>query len=135
MSCGAVESVLAEQDSGLGDAGFRGERADDQRAPVERLGQLINASKEGQTAMREILQAHLRRIERDGKGLPIKLFLFTRRDVPFLICATVAAGAKAEVGLLVLMMGLYAWPVQGRPRFGLAVAVLIDRGRSGFQGG
>ncbi len=51
------------------------------------------------------------------------LFLFTRRDVPFLICATFAAGAKEEVGLLVLMMGLYAWLVQGRPRFGLAVAV------------
>jgi uncharacterized membrane protein len=51
------------------------------------------------------------------------LFLFTRRDVPFLICATVAAAAKEEVGLLVLMMGLYAWLVQGRPRFGLAVAV------------
>ena len=50
------------------------------------------------------------------------LFLFTRRDVPFLICATVAAAAKEEVGLLVLTMGLYAWLVQGRPRFGLAVA-------------
>lgn len=45
---------------------------------VERYGGLINASREGQQAIREILTVYLKRIERDQKGLPIKLFPFTR---------------------------------------------------------
>ncbi len=45
---------------------------------VEKFGKLINASKDGQLAMEQLLDAHLRRIERDAKGLPIKLFPFTR---------------------------------------------------------
>ena len=45
---------------------------------VERYGELINASREGQHAMKEIIGVYLRRIERDAKGLPIKLYPFTR---------------------------------------------------------
>jgi uncharacterized protein (DUF433 family) len=45
---------------------------------VEHYGQLITASREGQQAMREIIGVYLKRIERDAKGLPIKLFPFTR---------------------------------------------------------
>jgi uncharacterized protein (DUF433 family) len=45
---------------------------------VERYGQLINVSREGQSAMKEIIGAYLQRIERDAKGLPIKLYPFTR---------------------------------------------------------
>ncbi len=45
---------------------------------VEKFGQLINASREGQLAMREVLEAHLRRIERDTAGAPLRLYPFTR---------------------------------------------------------
>jgi uncharacterized protein (DUF433 family) len=45
---------------------------------VERYGDLINASREGQKAMKEIISVYLQRIERDTKGLPIKLYPFTR---------------------------------------------------------
>ena len=45
---------------------------------VERYGDLINASREGQQAMKQIISVYLKRIERDAKGLPIKLYLFTR---------------------------------------------------------
>lgn len=45
---------------------------------VERYGDLINASREGQRAMKEIISVYLKRIERDAKGLPIKLYPFTR---------------------------------------------------------
>lgn len=45
---------------------------------VERYGDLINASREGQQAMKEILSIYLPRIERDSKGLPIQLYPFTR---------------------------------------------------------
>jgi uncharacterized protein (DUF433 family) len=41
---------------------------------VDHYGKLIEASKQGQTAMREVLQAGLTRIERDEKGLAARLF-------------------------------------------------------------
>jgi uncharacterized protein (DUF433 family) len=41
---------------------------------VEHYGKLIEASKLGQTAMREVLQAGLTRIERDEAGLAARLF-------------------------------------------------------------
>ena len=45
---------------------------------IEQYGQLINISRAGQTAMREIISAALRRIDRDPAGVPIKLYPFTR---------------------------------------------------------
>ena len=45
---------------------------------VERYGQMINVSRQGQQAMKEIISAYLQRIERDTRGLPIKLYPFTR---------------------------------------------------------
>jgi uncharacterized protein (DUF433 family) len=45
---------------------------------VERYGYLITASREGQRAMKEIINLYLKRIERDAAGLPIKLYPFTR---------------------------------------------------------
>lgn len=45
---------------------------------VERYGDLMNASRDGQQAMKEIISVYLKRIERDGEGLPVKLYPFTR---------------------------------------------------------
>jgi uncharacterized protein (DUF433 family) len=45
---------------------------------VERYGELINASRDGQRAMKEIIGVYLKRIEWDAKGIPIKLYPFTR---------------------------------------------------------
>ena len=45
---------------------------------IEQYGQTINISRAGQTAMREIMSAALRRIDRDPDGVPIKLYPFTR---------------------------------------------------------
>ena len=47
---------------------------------VERFGQLMSVSQGGQLAVRELLQAHLRRIDRDDKGFPVRLYPFTRVD-------------------------------------------------------
>ena len=49
---------------------------------VEKFGQLINISREGQMAIRSLLKAYLKRIERDPKGIPIRLFPFTRKREP-----------------------------------------------------
>jgi uncharacterized protein (DUF433 family) len=45
---------------------------------VERYGRLINTSADGQLEMRELLEAYLKRIDRDSEGVPIRLYPFTR---------------------------------------------------------
>jgi uncharacterized protein (DUF433 family) len=47
---------------------------------VEHLGDFISVSQGGQLAMRDVLKAHLRRIDRDDKGFPLRLYPFTRVD-------------------------------------------------------
>jgi uncharacterized protein (DUF433 family) len=47
---------------------------------VEHFGDFISASQGGQLAVRELLKAHLRRIDRDDKGFPLRLYPFTRAD-------------------------------------------------------
>ncbi len=46
---------------------------------VEHLGNLVSASQEGQMAIREILEAHLRRVDRDPLGRASRLYPFTRK--------------------------------------------------------
>jgi uncharacterized protein (DUF433 family) len=48
---------------------------------INRYGQLINISKDGQTAMRHVMEAALKRIERDNNNIPIKLYPFTRAHI------------------------------------------------------
>lgn len=45
---------------------------------VDKFGELINISRGGQLAMKEILKVYLQRIERDENGLARQLFPFTR---------------------------------------------------------
>ena len=46
---------------------------------VEHAGRLINATKAGQLAMRQLLEAHLRRIDQDVDGLAVRLYPFVQR--------------------------------------------------------
>ena len=46
---------------------------------IKKFSQLINISQAGQLAIHEVLQAHLHRIERDLKGIPVRLYPFTRK--------------------------------------------------------
>jgi uncharacterized protein (DUF433 family) len=43
---------------------------------LEKYGQLINLSRSGQLAMRKVLEAHLRRVERDSSSIPVRLYPF-----------------------------------------------------------
>ncbi|MCC6992715.1 MAG: DUF433 domain-containing protein [Acidobacteria bacterium] len=45
---------------------------------MSHLGKLVNITREGQLAMRDVLVAHLKRIERDEQGLAVRLYPFTR---------------------------------------------------------
>jgi uncharacterized protein (DUF433 family) len=47
---------------------------------IEKYGQLINASQQGQLHLKATFQEHLERIEPDDSGLAIKLYPFTRND-------------------------------------------------------
>lgn len=45
---------------------------------VQQYGKLISLSESGQLSMRQLLSQYLQRIERDTKGIAIRLYLFTR---------------------------------------------------------
>ena len=49
---------------------------------IQFYGQLVNISQSGQLAIRNILEAHLKRIERDPRGIPLRLYPFTRKREP-----------------------------------------------------
>lgn len=67
---------------------------------VEQYGELTNITRAGQTAMREIIEAALKRIDRDPEGIPIKLYPFTRqaiRDAPSMVVIDPALSAGRPV--------------------------------------
>ena len=47
---------------------------------VQKYGLLVNVSQAGQLAMMAILELHLSRIDRDPKGVPIRLFPFATKQ-------------------------------------------------------
>ncbi len=70
---------------------------------IKQYGQIINISKSGQIAMREIISGALRRIDRDPAGIPIKLFPYTRSALPdsparVIIDPTISAGRPVLAG-------------------------------------
>ncbi|MDE0152440.1 MAG: DUF433 domain-containing protein [Gammaproteobacteria bacterium] len=86
---------------------------------IEEYGSLINISKSGQMAMREIIGAALSRIERDPEGIPVKLYPFTRAD-----------DIKNAPAMIVIDPNLSA----GRPVIvgtGLAVQLIAERYKAG----
>jgi uncharacterized protein (DUF433 family) len=48
---------------------------------VEHYGHLLNVSQAGQAVMRRLIDSSLSRIERDTRGIPIKLFPYTRNQI------------------------------------------------------
>ena len=102
---------------------------------IEQYGRLVNISSAGQLAMREIMKAALRRIERDPRGVPIKLYPFTRNNIDnapamVVIDPTLSAGRPviAGTGLATEVIaerykageGIGTW--QEDPEFDLAIA-------------
>jgi uncharacterized protein (DUF433 family) len=46
---------------------------------IDKFGQLINVTQSGQIALRELLAAHLQRVEHDVEGSAVRLYPFTRK--------------------------------------------------------
>jgi uncharacterized protein (DUF433 family) len=85
---------------------------------VERCGNLLNVSQNGQLDLRKALGLHLDRIERDDRGLAIRLYPFTRpreERSPKIL----AFDPRIAFGRLAI------------PEIGVATDVLIDRYRAG----
>jgi uncharacterized protein (DUF433 family) len=67
---------------------------------LEHLGQLVNLSKSGQLAVRELLAAHLHRVERDDRAIPIRLYpvLPGEKDRAVVIDPAVSFGRPTVAG-------------------------------------
>jgi uncharacterized protein (DUF433 family) len=65
---------------------------------VDHLGDVINISKDGQVEMADLIRAYLERIDRDGKGLPIKLYPFMRTQAPRQQPRTVVIDPRVSFG-------------------------------------
>ncbi len=84
----------------------------------QKYSQLINISQDGRLAIRSLLEAHLRRIERGPSGIPVRLFPLTRKrahDEPraVVIDPRVSFGRPVLVGT------------------GIATAVIAERYKAG----
>jgi uncharacterized protein (DUF433 family) len=93
---------------------------------VEKWGQLIGVSLDGQLAIQEIIRAHLRRVEWDAAGMPVRLYPFTRqevRDEPTLVVIDprIAFGQPVIVGT-----GIRTATVAERYKAGESIEELAD---------
>ena len=48
---------------------------------IERYGELLNISQDGQVEIKNVVSQYLKRIKRDATGIPIRLFPYTRPDI------------------------------------------------------
>ncbi len=48
---------------------------------IQELGRTVNVVREGQVAMRDLIEAHLKRVEWDAGGLPAALYPFVSEDL------------------------------------------------------
>ena len=80
---------------------------------VEHLGQTINASKDGQIAMRTILSDYLRRIDRDAAGMPVQFSPF--HSVHLTINPKISSGSPVIRGSGIMVAVVAARKESGEP--------------------
>ncbi len=102
---------------------------------VRKYGELINVSKGGQRALREVVEAYLRRIERDEAGLAARLFPFSRLalDAPRLVVIDPARGfgrpILAGAGISTAVVAERFKAGESRDRAGVRLRLFCRRGR------
>lgn len=69
---------------------------------VDHLGDIINISRDGQLEMADLIRAYLERIDRDAKGVPIKLYPFMRTQAPREQPRTIVIDPRVSFGRPVL---------------------------------
>ena len=88
---------------------------------VEHLGEIINLSRNGQVEMAAMILAYLERVERDAKGVPIKLYPFMRSQPLHEQPRTVVIDPRVSFGRPVLA------------GTGIPTAVLAEQFKAGDQ--
>jgi len=88
---------------------------------VERMGEIISLSETGQVEMADLIRAYLERVERDPKGLPIKLYPFIRSQTAVQQPRTVVIDPQVSFGRPVIA------------GTGIPTAVLFERFKAGDQ--
>jgi uncharacterized protein (DUF433 family) len=85
---------------------------------VEKYGNLLNISRDGQIAMKNLIQQYLQLVERDASGVPFKLHLPRRANAPEPLAAVVIDPERG-----------FGRPVlDGR---GIRTEVIVERWRAG----
>ena len=101
---------------------------------VQRCGQLTNVSMAGQVAIRELIEAALRRIDRDPEGIPIKLYPFTgqaTKDAPSMVVIDPALSGGRPV---ITGTGLATQIIAERYKLGESISDLAyDYGRPNVE--
>lgn len=93
-------------------------RTDGKDIFVEYLGQLVNASQEGQEGIRSALMQYLKRVDRDRLGATVRLFPFTRLQIET-APKSVAIDPRQRFGRPFLVS------------CGIETSVIVDRYRAG----
>src|SRR5437879_8277895 len=95
---------------------------------IEHYVELVCISRDGQLAMKELLQAHLQRIDRDADGLPIRLYPFTRkREVQEQEPKTVVIDPSISFGRPILVgTGIATSVIAQRYKAGESIEELAD---------
>jgi len=94
---------------------------------VERLGRLINASRHGQIEMHHLLTLHLKRIERNPEGIPIRLYPFTHSEPEATAKGTVVIDPAISFGRPVIKrLGVPTAAIAARYKAGDAIEQLAD---------
>jgi len=85
---------------------------------VEKFGEILNVSRDGQVEIRELLEAYLQCVERDSRGVPVKLYLPSLKS------------SSVERGVIVIDPRISF----GRPVLdgtGIRTEIIVDRFRAG----
>jgi uncharacterized protein (DUF433 family) len=93
---------------------------------VEKYGKLLNISRDGQVAMKELIQQYLKLVQRDASGVPIKLHLPRRDDAPEPIASVVIDPERGYGRPVLDGRGIRTEVVVERFQAGESIASLAD---------
>lgn len=86
---------------------------------IQQLGQVINVSRGGQRGIADIIRLHLKRIDRNPRGVPIRLYPFTHSRIEAEPRGPIVIDPEISFGRPVI------------DRLGLATATIADRYKAG----
>lgn len=93
---------------------------------LDRFGELINLTRAGQIAIREVLIQHLKRVERDDAAIPIRLYPFVGAGLPESTRAVVIDPRRSFGRPVLVGAGIRTQVIADRINAGETVGELAD---------